>query len=417
MIYKTPEHIIDCIHDNSDKESMYIYDLEVMRSKMDLLACLPGNVKTFYAMKVNPHVQIVKEALKHENISWIEVASQWEMDRVIQSWQDDVSRVIYTGPSKKTSELGFSVQNNIQYLNVESIREAVRIDIEAKEKGVIQPILLRLNTKHGFKPGEAGVVLWSGATQFWVPQDSVVEDLKILSELKNLKIEGFHMYPATWVMKAEVLLRSVDLSFKFLRDLEDMTGVTYSTIDFWGGFGVNYWGFQSFDIEKYAQWLEKLIEKYSMSDKTLILELGRYIWADMWYFVTKINDIKKIGKNESWTEVTGVLCHAGTNAHKRPQVLKVNYHIDIINMYDQTQKEVEQILKELWVQNRTINPNDTLNIYGPFCTSVDYIAQWKTGFTWSVGDFVVMPQAGAYGLSMSPQDFLSHPRVEEIIIW
>jgi len=416
MTYKTPEHIADYIRENSWEESMYIYDLAVMRYKMDLLACLPDNVETFYAMKVNPHVDVVGEALKHENIFWIEVASKWEMDKVIESGQSDVSKVIYTGPSKKPEELSFSVENNIRYLNVESIVEAARIDIEAKKRWVIQPILLRLNTKHGFKPGEAWVILWSWATQFGVPQASVVDDLDILSKLENIKIEGFHMYPATGVMKADVLLWSVEASFKFLKELEDKTGISYNTLDFGWGFGINYWGDEVFDIERYAQWLEILIEKYNMSDKTLILELWRFLWADMWYFVAKINDIKKIGENEQWQEVTWILCNAGTNAHKRPQVLGVDYHVDIVNIVDDSKAELDEVLQKLWIADHTFSQEDILNVYGPFCTSVDYIAKNKTGLSGKIWDYVVMPQSWAYWLSMSPQDFLSHPRVREHII-
>jgi len=409
-IFKTPEHIKEVILKNNKKESFYIYDLEVMRYKMKLLSLLPENVKTYYAMKVNPHLEVVKEALKNENISWIEVASKWEIDVVMQAWEKDLSRVIYTWPSKKDYELECSVENNIKYLNVESLKEAVVINQKAKEKGVIQPILMRLNTKHKFEESEAWVTLWSWDTQFGFPQDKTEEYLKKLEKLENIKVEGFHMYPATWIMKAEVLLRSVDETFKFVKEIEAKTNKNFETIDFWWGFWIDYGGFEEFDIKKYSQGLNKLIEKYNMEDKTLILELWRFLWADMWYFVTKVNDIKTLA---SWKKA--VLCTAWTNALKRPQVLWVDYHIDIVKNSEDSNLEIKKILEELW-DNLEVKKEDKFNVYWPFCTSVDKILWDKTGKEINLGDFIVIPQTWAYWKTMSPQDFLSHPEVEEVIL-
>ncbi|PID87693.1 hypothetical protein CSB07_00015 [Candidatus Gracilibacteria bacterium] len=408
--YKTPKHIANTIL-SSQEESIYIYDIERMREQMKKLDCLPEQVSTFYAMKVNPHPNVVAEALKNSNIEGIEVASQGEIDVVLNSGEYDLARVIYTGPGKKEDELNFSIKNGIKYLNVESMLEAVRIDKKAEKFGIIQPILLRLNTKHKFKEGETGVKLGSADTQFGLAQGETIKNLKILSKLKNIRVDGFHMYPASQIMDADVILRSVNETFKFITDIEETTGLKFKVVDFGGGFGIDYGGFREFDIEKYANGLKELINKYNFTDKKLILELGRYLGADMGYFATKINDIKKIGK-----ENKGIICYAGTNALKRPQVLNVDYHVDIVKAKDSTNREIYNILESIGADKPIINPEDTVNVYGPFCTSVDYLAKGRTGLEAEIGDYVVMPQSGAYGRTMSPQEFLSHPKVPEIII-
>lgn len=434
--YKTPKHIERVIKLNKDKEAFYIYDLEVMKYKMNLLSILPDNVDTYYAMKVNPNFHIVKEALNHENIAWIEVASKWEIDIVLSASEDifldkiskwwknipneeelynyhstNLWRVIYTWPSKKQSELEFSVNNNIKYLNIESWKEAIVVNLEAEKKWKTQSVLMRLNTKHKFEKWEAWVTLWSWDTQFGFPQDEAIDYLYDLEKLENISVDGFHMYPATWILNAEVLLRSVDETFNFIKSIEDKTWKKFKTIDFGWWFWIDYGWFNEFDLEKYSSGLKKLIDKYNMNDKTLILELWRYLWADMWYFVTKVNDIKTL-----WSWAKWVLCNAWTNAHKRPQILNVDYHLDVIDIIDENINSIKQIAKKIWRPIENIELLDNFNSYWPFCTSVDKIAwnkKWLKVWLW---DFLVIPQAWAYWKTMSPQWFLSHPEIEEIII-
>ena len=427
-----PKHIAETIQDQAEP-NWYIYDLWVMNTKMDALACLPGKVETFYAMKVNPHVEVVTNALNHENIRGIEVASAWEIEVVQQAWEQDLSKVIYTWPGKKREELQISVDWNIRYLNVESLREAIVTDMIAKQRNVMQPILLRLNSKHAFWKWEAWVTLWSGSTQFWVPQDDAVRTLRQLEQLENLKVDGFHVYPATWVMSAEVLLWSVERTFQDVVSIEKEVWKTFKTIDFWGGFWIDYGWNTQFNIQAYSIWLQKLIEKYDMQDRVFLLELGRFLWADMWYYFTKITDIKQVGIVEPqtmwqiawtilenwqkiWEIIKWVICEAGTNWHKRPQVLWVDYHIEVLEWESAQRKYIEEMMMKLWWEVPQVLQDELFNVYGSFCTSVDFLAKWVRWKVARIWDFIVMPQSGAYWKSMSPQQFLSHPEVAEIVI-
>ena len=408
------EKIKNCILENQEKHAFFVYDTAIMNAQMDSLSCLSENIKTYYAMKANPNQKIIETALKHPNITWIEIASKWEAEKVLNAkvWIDpelNLQNVIYTWPSKSEEELEFVMKHNIKYLNVESWKECVLINELAKKMWKKQKILIRLNTKHKFDENEAGVVLWSGDTQFGFPQDEIERYLPYIEKLENIEIYWFHMYPATGVMKAKTLLKSVEASFEFVKNIEEKTWIKVHTLDFGGGFGIDYSWNEVFDIEEYAKWMKKLIEKYNMQNKELILELGRYIAADMWFFVTKVNDIKTL---KSGTKA--VLTLAWTNAHKRPQVLNVDYKLDVVKTNQM--KELYKIAEKYGLKIEKVEKTDKFNVYGPFCTSVDKIATWKTWFDIELGDFIVQLQAWAYGKTMSPQEFLSHPEVEEIVI-
>jgi diaminopimelate decarboxylase len=53
---------------------------------------------------------------------------------------------------------------------------------------------------------------------------------------------------------------------------------------------------------------------------------------------------------------------------------------------------------------------------GPLCTPLDIAADRMELPKAEVGDWVVVYQSGAYGATASPQDFLGHPAVAEILL-
>ena len=52
----------------------------------------------------------------------------------------------------------------------------------------------------------------------------------------------------------------------------------------------------------------------------------------------------------------------------------------------------------------------------PLCTPLDLLADKMELPPAEVGDLVVVFQSGAYGRSASPQGFLSHPEVPEVLV-
>jgi diaminopimelate decarboxylase len=55
-------------------------------------------------------------------------------------------------------------------------------------------------------------------------------------------------------------------------------------------------------------------------------------------------------------------------------------------------------------------------VVGPLCTPLDLLADKMELPRADVGDLVVVFQSGAYGLSASPDSFLSHPRALEVLV-
>jgi diaminopimelate decarboxylase len=53
---------------------------------------------------------------------------------------------------------------------------------------------------------------------------------------------------------------------------------------------------------------------------------------------------------------------------------------------------------------------------GPLCTPLDLLADRMDLAKAEAGDLVAVFQSGAYGASASPQGFLSHPAVVEVLV-
>jgi diaminopimelate decarboxylase len=79
------------------------------------------------------------------------------------------------------------------------------------------------------------------------------------------------------------------------------------------------------------------------------------------------------------------------------QVIRKNYPVAIGNRMDSIEKEI-------------------VSIVGPLCTPLDLLADRMELPKAGPGDLVVVFQSGAYGASASPQAFLGHPSVVEVLV-
>ena len=61
-------------------------------------------------------------------------------------------------------------------------------------------------------------------------------------------------------------------------------------------------------------------------------------------------------------------------------------------------------------------PTEEVSIVGPLCTPLDILADKMTLPVVAPDDLVAVLQSGAYGASASPQAFLGHPPVRELLL-
>jgi len=376
----------------------YIYDTRSMREKITRLnAMMPAGVEVFYAMKANPHPAFLAAA-REAGIKGIEIASLGEAKMATAAgFRPD--QLIYTGPGKTGEELVWSVENGIRTVHIESLLEAHRLNAICAGQGKTQDILLRINAD--FDIHEAQTTFSGGSRKFGIDEEKIDAVLPQLLELDHLNFRGLHVYAASGVLNVADLLKNCELVFSLAKKIEGRhEGVICDIIDFGGGFGIDYLETgQNFDPQAYADGLQRLIDDRRFGGRTFFLELGRYLAADAGWFCTEILDIKESrGKKQ-------VVCAGGINHFRRPAALTINHPLAIVRMEKPALFDTQESVR-----------NESVYFGGPLCTGADKLANDIHVEAADAGDIAVFFYAGAYGLTMSNLEFLSHPRPPEIVL-
>ena len=112
--------------------------------------------------------------------------------------------------------------------------------------------------------------------------------------------------------------------------------------------------------------------------------------------VTRVVD-RKVSRGQVYLVTDGGLNHHLSASGNFGQVIRKNYPVTIGNRMGAEQREVASVV-------------------GPLCTPLDLLADRMELARAEIGDLVVVFQSGAYGASASPQRFLGHPGVVEVLV-
>jgi len=376
----------------------YLYDTAPMAEKIhSLSAMMPAGLEIFYAMKANPHMAFLQTAFDAD-VEGIEIASLGEAKKAIEAGFSP-DRLIYTGPGKSPEELHWCVEQGIRTVHIESLTEAHRLHQLCIKLDKSQDVLLRINAD--FDIHEAQTTFSGGSKKFGVDEEKLDEVLPQILELEYLNFRGLHVYAASGVLNVNDLLKNCELVFNLTQKIEaNYSNVTCDIIDFGGGFGVDYLEQgHDFNPQAWADGLQTMITNYGFEGRHFVLELGRYLAADSGFFCTEILDIKESrGKKQ-------VICAGGINHFRRPAALGINHPMSIVWLEKPRLHTYQEKVRV-----------EKVYFGGPLCTGADKLANDIYIEAADIGDIAVFGLAGAYGLTMSNQEFLSHARPDEIII-
>ena len=385
--------------DKTNGRSFFVYDLTVMKAKIAALkAALPQEVGIFYAMKANPNGSFLKAALAAD-VAGVEIASIGEGRKALDAGFAP-KQIVFTGPGKSPEELEWAVSTGIKLVHVESLTEAHRLEQICARQGVTQEILVRVNPN--FHVHDAQASFSGDSSKFGIDQELYFGQLPQIAALPHLAFRGLHVYSASGVLQLDDLLENCRRVFELARETEArVPGLKCSTIDFGGGFGIDYLETgRGFQPEAYAARLTALIAEHGFAGRHFVLELGRYLTADSGWYCTEIVDIKtSVGMKQ-------IVCQGGSHHFRRPIALKINHPVDVVRMDAPAVFDGQQSVR-----------NETAFIGGALCNSADKLTATPVHLEAAdIGDLFVVGLAGAYGYSMSHLDFLSHPRPLEIVI-
>lgn len=371
----------------------YAYDRALLDSRVaELRAGLPAAVRLHYAMKANPMPALVCHMASQ--VDGIDVASAGEL-RIALDTGIDPLEISFAGPGKRRAELIQAVAAGI-LINIESVREIDELASISDETGLPARVAVRVNPDFELK--SSGMKMGGGPKQFGIDAEIVPDALSRIAAAE-LAFEGFHLFAGSQNLNPDAIIEAQCKSFDLAMRLGEHAPGPIRRLNLGGGLGVPYFpGEERLSLEAIGENLHHLVARAASEQPQaqLNLELGRYLVAEAGIYVTRVVD-RKESRDELFLVCDGGMHHHLAASGNFGQVIRKNYPVAVGNRMDPSATGLASIV-------------------GPLCTPLDILASKLPLGHARPGDFIVVFQSGAYGPSASPQAFLGHPSVVEVLV-
>ena len=372
----------------------FAYDRRVLSERVAALrATLPEGLQLSYAVKANPMPAVVQHL--SGLVDSFDVASAAEMKTVLDTTVS-ADHVSFAGPGKTELEIGQAVAAGIT-IELESSTEARRVVASGERLGVRPRVAIRVNPD--FRIKGSGMRMGGGSQQFGVDAELVPDLLAELS-VTDVEMLGFHVFAGSQNLSAEILCEAQQRTAALVVQLAALAPQPIRYVNLGGGFGIPYFDQdQPLDLALIGDNLRHVLEQTlrpAVSDARVVIELGRYIVGECGVYVTRIVD-RKVSRGSTFLVVDGGLHHQLAASGNFGQVFRRNYPVAIGNRI-------------------TEQTTESASVVGCLCTPLDLLGDAVAVPPAEIGDFVVVFQAGTYGLTASPTAFLSHPAPVEILV-
>ena len=372
----------------------YVYSRAAIAARIAALrAALPPAIHLHYAIKANPMPALV--AFMTTLVDGFDVASAGELLTALNAGAD-AATVSFAGPGKTAAELRQAVACGVR-VNIESRREIALLAELQQSLGLPARVALRINPDFALK--SAGMRMGGGARPFGIDAEAAPEALAEIAAT-GLQFEGFHLFAGSQNLKSDAIIAAQQATLALIEQLAECAPAPVRHCNLGGGFGIAYFpGETALNLAPIANNLAQLAERATrtLPQAQLVLELGRYLVGEAGLYVCRVLD-RKTSRGTVY-----LVCDGGLHQHLAAsgnfgQVIRKNYPVRIA-----TRMAADA-------------PTETVSIVGPLCTPLDILADNMTLPIAAPGDLVAVLQSGAYGASASPQVFLSHPPVRELLL-
>jgi len=373
----------------------FAYDRALLSDRVAALrGALPDSTELGYAVKANPMPAVVQQL--SGLVDHFDVASAGEMQVALDT-PIGPDRVNFAGPGKTPAELRRAIAAGIM-LELESETEAERAAEAGAELGLRPRVAVRVNPD--FQVKGSGMRMGGGPQQFGVDSERVPE---LLGEIAaaGLDFLGFHVFAGSQNLNAEILCEAQRRTVDLVLRLAEAAPEPVRYLNLGGGFGIPYFERdEPLDLEPIAANLAELVAERigpAQPRARVVLELGRYIVGECGFYVTRVVD-RKQSRGKTFLVVDGGLHHQLAASGNFGQVIRRNYPL------------------ELGGEAEGRGERETVTVVGCLCTPLDLLGDDVELPRADIGDLIVIRQAGAYGITASPSDFLGHPPATEVLV-
>jgi diaminopimelate decarboxylase len=366
---------------------LYLYSAGIIRENFRRLADSFPGFEIFYSFKANPGLAICGTLLSLG--AHADVSSMGELKAALRVGFKP-ENIAFVGPGKTDKEIEAAIETGVYALIVESAHELLLVDRISKSLRKPVDVLLRINTLE--KPIVREMMV-GGPSKFGFDEETVTGDVRGIV-LESARLTGIHVYSASGVLDsgfiAHHLTYVMDLALKLSKEI----GFELKCIDFGGGFGVPYGeGERKLDLGPIAESAAKVREnlKRKAPGCRLIFEVGRYLTAESAVFVTRALRVKRS------RGICFIITDGGMNNFSRPVFMRVKHPVRILNKIGRAAES-------------------KCSVGGPICTPIDIIGEEVMLPRPEPGDIIGVFGAGAYGYTMSLQNFMSLGAPAEVMV-
>lgn len=366
---------------SKDNLPFYAYDKSIIRKRAKELKEAFPEFEILYSVKANPNDEII-ETINSEQIG-IDAASVNEVYKA-NCANINKEHIFYSAPGKSLKEIKTVFDKCI--IIADSINELKIINEYATSQKQITEIGIRLNVISSYEI-QAFEVMSGHEAYFGISLVDLGKSMNIIKSFNNISIIGVHAYMGSQILDWNQIVSNFDNICNEIYELERLLKIDLAFVNFGGGFGVPYnFGDKKLALNLIVSELKKLSNLSRLKSKRLLIESGRFITAESGYFVTEILDIK------DFSERRKIIIRGGMNTFFRPIFTKQQHKIEVLN------SKTEKIL---------------CDIHGNSCTPLDTIAKGIMVNECDIGDLIIFHNAGAYGYSMSLNQFISPEPTKE----
>ena len=372
---------------------LFVYDNKIVGEQIARFrAAMPDGVALHYAVKANPYGPLLRFLARH--VDGFDIASAGELQILTEAEVGGLP-VSFAGPGKRDEEIEAAIAAGVT-LNVESEGEAERAFAVAELVGRQPRIAVRVNPPFGIKG--SGMKMGGLASPFGVDADRAAALVRQVIE-GGAEWRGLHIFAGSQVLAAEALIEAQRATVALAAEIADVAGSAPPEVNLGGGFGIPYFpGEQPLEVETVGEALAETLRAAPdvLARTRFALELGRWLVGEAGVYLTRIVD-RKESNGRTFLITDGGLHHMLAASGNFGQLLRRNYPVAIAGRFGS-------------------EPDEDVTVTGCQCTPLDLLADDVALPHAEPGDVVAVFCAGAYGLTASPQAFLSQPPAREMLV-
>ena len=364
---------------------LYVMDEDKIREKCRryvkaLSSNFGDNYKVLYASKA-ASFKAIYEIVSSEGFG-CDVVSSGEIYTALKAGFD-LKNAYFHSNNKTDWDIQYAIDNGIGYFVVDCREELEVINKVAKDKGIIQKILLRITPgidTHTYEAVSTGKVDSKFGSAIETGQARKITEIAL--SLSHIKLSGFHCHIGSQVFDSDNYVAGSTIMLNYIKTIYNELGYFPEQLDIGGGFGVRYTESDpEMDIESgidlVGSHIKRTCNELGINIPTIIMEPGRSIVGDSGITLYTAGSLKVIPGYKNYVSVDG-------------------------GMTDNPRFALYGSAYTVYNASKMNRPNEIMaDVVGRCCESGDIIQKSVPLPMTERGDIIAVLTTGAYNYSMA----------------